>query len=158
MKTSKGMIFALALTLLLTTMLTSVQAAPTAVENVSLNFSRDEIVRVSLFNNDSVVPGTTGDRELAIVRLYNAKHELLTESEAMEVPRGEVRVVDFTGAELARFGSDQYGRVHALVEFEYLSATPGRKGARWQTTIDVFDAGSGRSLIGLLLPAVQKVR
>lgn len=137
-------------------LVSSASAATRTVDYVTLNFTRTEIVQISIFNNDTVTVDPPNP-DVVGIRLYNTRHELVMELERTTVPRGEVRTVDIDARDLTALGTDRYGRIQALVELTYSSGTTDRADAAWQTSVTVSNL-DGKTDFGLLLPAVRKLR
>ena len=152
------------------------QAAGQTVTGSSFNVnSRDvaavglvpgQTLRITVFNPGETAQSGESKPIQIKVGLLNNRGELLYETAEADIPAGGFHSFDIRREDITAAGEPRTGRLQVRVELVIEVARGRDEGgdtSRGQTTVvqgtlELIDNDSGKTAIGLLLPAIQKVR
>lgn len=125
--------------------------------SVAVGLVPGQTVRLTMQTPDASSPvnGGGGPR----VRVFDGNGGLLLEKTLAPVQRGGFSYVDISRTEIADSGEERTGRLQVRIEIDYIVRTAGTQPAALPATMELLSEQDGKPvLIGLLLPAIQKVR
>jgi hypothetical protein len=121
---------------------------------------RGQTVRLTAFNSTEPPAGSDGRKYKMLVAalIVDSAGNVLAESDEVLLSSGEFNAFDFNRSDLLLAGEPGTGRlqVRALVRYRFLAVDPTHLGIDSHSALELVDNGTGRTMLGLLLPAVQK--
>jgi hypothetical protein len=127
-----------------------------------VGIARGQTVRLTAFNSTEPRAGSDGRKYKMLVAalIEDSAGNVLAESDEVLLSSGEFHTFDFNRSDLLLAGEPGTGRLQAraLVRYRFLVVGATQPGIDSHTALELVDNGNGRTLIGLLLPAVQSIR